>query len=212
MPRFGAPGTPSAPGAFETIDAAMRALLQPALAVTLLASVAAAGDSPRLVDIDGVDHGALDSADRAAAVLFFVMSDCPISNQYSPEIDRICTQFGPDGVDCFLVYVDPELDATEVRRHQLEYGHEGRPAILDSGRSLVRAAGATITPEAAVFSSAGELVYRGRINNLYAALGKPRRRPTVHDLRRALDQMLAGRPVAEPRTEAVGCYIPPAEL
>ena len=49
--------------------------------------------------------------------------------------------------------------------------------------------------------------YRGRIDNQYAALGKPRRVVTVHDLRDALDAVLAGRPVANPETEAFGCFI-----
>ena len=52
------------------------------------------------------------------------------------------------------------------------------------------------------------MVYRGRIDNVYAALGKRRPEATEHDLRKALDEVLSGRPVAEPRTQAIGCYIP----
>jgi hypothetical protein len=51
--------------------------------------------------------------------------------------------------------------------------------------------------------------YRGRIDNQYAALGKPRRVVTVHDLRDALDALVAGRPVVHPETEAFGCVIAP---
>lgn len=180
--------------------------------VLLLSALPLAAESPRLVDVDGVDHGALASSGRAATVLFYVMSDCPISNQYAPEIGRICSEYEEKGVDCFLVYVDPEIKPDAVRRHQQAYGHEGRPAIIDRDRLLVAASGATITPEAALFSAAGDLVYLGRINNLYVALGKARRRPTVHDLRRAIDRTLDGMPAPELRTQAVGCYIPPAEL
>ena len=42
-----------------------------------------------------------------------------------------------------------------------------------------------------------------------ARIGKPRRVITVHDLRDALDAVIAGKPVARPRTEAIGCYITP---
>ena len=46
------------------------------------------------------------------------------------------------------------------------------------------------------------------LDNRYIALGKSRPAATVHDLREALDAIVAGKPVAHPRTEAVGCYIP----
>ena len=45
------------------------------------------------------------------------------------------------------------------------------------------------------------------IDNQYAALGKPRRVVTTHDVRDALDAVLAGRAVAHPETEAFGCFI-----
>ena len=40
--------------------------------------------------------------------------------------------------------------------------------------------------------------------------GKRRRIVTEHDLRDALDAVLAGKPVAKSRTRAIGCFIPEA--
>ena len=57
-------------------------------------------------------------------------------------------------------------------------------------------------------SGAGEVEYRGRIDNRYEQLGRERRVVTVRDLRDALDAVLTGRPVARPATEPVGCFIP----
>ena len=173
-------------------------------------SVAALFAQP-LTDVVGVEHGALDDNSRKATVLFFVMTDCPISNQFSPEINRICDAYEPQGVGCFLTYVDPEKSSDEIQAHASEYGHS-RPALHDRDRALTAKAEATITPEAAVFSPHGELLYRGRINNLYAALGKSRQRASVHDLRRALDEIVAGKEVSIPRTQAIGCFMPPKEL
>ena len=175
-----------------------------------LACAAALG-AQSLRDVAGKGHGALDDGRRNATVLFFVMTDCPISNQFSPEINRICDAYEPKGVGCFLVYVDPEKTVEEIGAHASEYGHS-RPALHDLDRELTKKAGATITPEAAVFSPDGEMRYRGRINNLYASLGKSRQRASVHDLRRALDEILAGKEVSTPRTQAVGCFMPPKEL
>src|SRR5262249_12755086 len=76
------------------------------------------------------------------------------------------------------------------------------------GRALVRRAGARMVPEAAVFGPDGQRKYLGRIDDLYADLGKRRARATSRDLRDALDAVLADRPVPRPVTQAVGCFIP----
>ncbi|MCB9385339.1 MAG: hypothetical protein H6509_12060 [Bryobacterales bacterium] len=178
----------------------------------ICAAAAFAAGPILLRDVDGVSHGTLQDGERKATVLFFVLTDCPISNVFAPEIDRICTEYGEKGVGCFLVYVDPEKSDAEIRAHAAAFGHGDRPAIHDVDRALTEKVGATITPEAAVFSPSGEMIYRGRIDNLYASLGKARRQATEHDLRNALDEILAGAPVTTPRTQAIGCFMPPKTL
>jgi len=79
--------------------------------------------------------------------------------------------------------------------------------VLDHDHKLTRFAGAEVTPEAAVFDGKGLLVYRGRIDNLYADFGKKRAKPTRRDLRETLDALLAGKRLAKRTTKAVGCYI-----
>ena len=144
-----------------------------------------------------------------AEVLFFITHDCPISNFYVPEIQRICKDYGGRNVSCALVYVDPQMNAAAVRKHLSDFGYKGIPAILDSKHRVVEAAGAKVTPEAIVIGHDGKILYAGRIDNFYAGLGKPRRQATVHDLRNALEETLAGKPVTTPKTDPVGCYIPP---
>ncbi|MBI1358450.1 MAG: hypothetical protein GC160_29285 [Acidobacteria bacterium] len=189
-----------------------RVALRIALGLAFAALTAMAGEVVRLTDIDGVDHGRLDSAPGRATAVFFILSDCPISNQLAPEINRICTDYSGRGVRCYLAYVDPEVSADGIRRHQRDFSYDCCTPLHDASRALTEAAGATITPEAAIFSPTGELLYRGRINDLYAGLGKKRREPTEHDVRRALDEILAGKAVSRPRTQAIGCYVPPKEL
>ncbi len=183
-----------------------RALLGLWLLTAPWAGAAGPGE-PVLQSIDGTRHGTLDDGARVARVLFFVTNDCPISNQFAPEMNRICDEYKTQGVGCYLAYVDPYLTAADVKQHVTEFSHTCCPAILDSKHELVDRARATVTPEAAVFSRRGELAYRGRINNLYAGFGKRRRVATQHDLRDALDRVLAGQPVETPRTEAIGCFI-----
>ncbi len=142
-----------------------------------------------------------------AVVLLFVMRDCPISNAFAPEIECIRAEYEPRGVAFDLVYADPDETPERARAHAADYGHGSR-VLLDPEHVLVRHAGATKTPEAALFSPAGVLLYRGRIDDRFADYGKQRPAPTKRDLRAALDAILAGRAPEPTRTEVIGCFLP----
>ena len=111
-----------------------------------------------------------------------------------------------------MVYEDVGIDESSMQKHLKEYGYVGIPAVIDSRRKIATRSHATVTPEAVLIDSKGDVRYRGRIDNFYAALGKPRQQVTVHDLRDALDAILAGRRVPNPETKALGCYIVPADI
>jgi hypothetical protein len=160
-----------------------------------------------LHDIDGVLREPLKVEKGRVEALFFVTNDCPVSNYYSHEIRRICEDYAPRGAGCSLVYTDPSLTDEQARQHAKEYGHGAYPKIVDRAHALVKATGAAVTPTAVLVKPDGSIAYRGRIDNFYAGLGRPRRVVTEHDLRDALDAVLAGKPVAKAETSPVGCYI-----
>lgn len=144
---------------------------------------------------------------ETAAVLFFIQQDCPISNRYAPEIARIVQDYKSKPVRFFLIYVDATVSAKEIEQHGREFSLPQIPVIHDAKHQLIAAVGATVTPEVAVVGQKGSIVYRGRIDNLYQALGKARRVVTERDLRNALDAILQNRKVTVARTAAIGCYI-----
>lgn len=155
-------------------------------------------------DIDGTSWSLLAPPQDRLDLLFFLSTDCPISNRYAPEIERMCREYSPKGVRCFAVYPDA-VDEAVVRRHRREFGFPDTiPAIID--RALVRAVAPRVTPEAAIYAQRGRL-YRGRIDDLYVDVGRSRREPTRHDVRLALDAALGGRPVSMSDTQAIGCAI-----
>ena len=157
--------------------------------------------------VDG-GSGDLFAPSGVANVLFFVSSDCPISNGYAPEIQRLCADYRKKGVSCALVYEDVAMDAAAVRTHRESYRYRDIPAVIDTAHAIASAAQATVTPQAVVVAAGGGVKYRGRIDNRYEQLGKLRRVVTIHDLRDALDAVSAGRTVVRPVTEPVGCFIP----
>ena len=166
--------------------------------------------SPRVRDLNGAWLTPFQPAGKAH-VLFFVSSDCPVSNSYAPEIQRLCALYGTKGVGCSLMYEDLGLDGRAARRHLDEYRYRGMAAAVESDRVIATRAKASVTPQAVLIDASGTIRYRGRIDNFYAALGKPRQHVTVHDLSDALDAVLSGQAVAHPETEALGCSIVPAE-
>ena len=157
-------------------------------------------------DIDGRSMAPFQPAGKAN-VLLFIQTDCPISNSYAPEIQRICKAYESRGVGCSLAYEDVRVEAPAVRKHLKDFSYSAIPATIDSSRALADRAKATITPAAVVVDASGAVRYRGRIDNFYASLGKPRQHVTEHDLVDALDAILAGKPVPKPETEALGCFI-----
>jgi hypothetical protein len=170
--------------------------------------VADKGVVTALSDIHGVRQRLWEGSDAAATVLVFTLQDCPIANSYIPTLNKLAEEYGPRGIRMLLVHVDPQLTMEAARAHAEEFQIHA-PVVIDRQHAWVARAGATRSPEVAVFSPAGDIVYSGRIDDRYAGLGKRRTHVTSHDLREAIEAVLAGRPVSQTKTEAIGCFIPP---
>ena len=159
-------------------------------------------------DIDGKVRNPFESEHSIASVLIFITHDCPISNAYSPELSRLRNEYEEKGFKMMLIYVDPDASTEGIKVHLKEYSLVGYTAIADPTHRLVKATGATVTPEVAVVLPDGSISYRGRIDNMYPALGQRRRVITEKDLRNALNAIIENKPVKIARTQAVGCYMP----
>ncbi len=147
-----------------------------------------------------------ESVDAVVNLFFFTRSDCPISNRYAPRVRGLHARFAPRKVAFWLVYSDPDESVWAIQEHVSEYEYPGK-ILLDREHQLVRLTGVRVTPEVAVFNAAREMVYRGRIDDQYVDFGNFRAAPTQHDLEDAVEATLQGRPVADPRTAAIGCFI-----
>jgi len=156
-------------------------------------------------NLDGKPVDPFTSSSGRLVVLLFVRTDCPISNRYAPTIRKLHEKF-QGKADFWLVYPDAGESASRIRTH-VEQFHFAIPALRDVHRDLVKRAQATITPEAAVFDSAGKLVYHGRIDNWYEDFGRSRAAPTTHELDSAIGNTLDGKPTVSDHANAVGCYI-----
>lgn len=211
---MGPPGTVGRRLSPMTILRRTSALVCTALAalVTACATPGSAALPPptAVTGLDGRLRDPFAGRDGRTLVLVFVDVDCPISNVYAPEVGRLATEYGPRGVDVELVYAVPDRDAATIRAHVAAYDYRV-PVLLDPSQELVQRAGVTTTPEVAVFRADGRLAYRGRIDDRYQVLGARRAQASRHDLRVALDDLLAGRPIEVEFTPPIGCPIPPPD-
>jgi hypothetical protein len=137
-------------------------------------------------------------------VYVFTTTDCPISNRYAPEVQRLAAKF-KGHASFVLVYPVPTDTDAVIREHHNKFGYS-LPSVRDIDQRLVRRTGATMMPEVAVVQG-NAVLYRGRIDDRYIDLGKDRPAPTQRDLESALDAAIAGKPIAVKQTQAVGCIL-----
>ena len=179
------------------------------VAMALLSSTMSWGkeaSNPVYTDVAGRKHWLPGSGECRALALIFVAHQCPMANAYAPEIGRLCKEYSKQGIAFRVVYSERDLNFAEAARHAKEYAYPC-PAILDRELRLATRFGATITPQAALISPSGDVLYLGRIDDIYADYGKRRARPQNRDLRNAIEDTLAARAVVRPKTPALGCRI-----
>jgi Flp pilus assembly protein TadD len=175
--------------------------------ITVLVVATAAQAQTRLSDLDGRTVDPFQPvAGRRATAFVFTTTDCPIANRYAPAIRRLYETYRKQGIQFWLVYVNPRETADTIRRHAAQF-ELPLPALRDNAHDLVRQLGVTVTPEVALVDGQGQTLYRGRIDDRHAELGVDRPVATQHDFADALASIVAGRSVAAPTTRAVGCII-----
>ena len=141
---------------------------------------------------------------QLTTVLVFTTTDCPISNRYAPEIQRLAVKFANEFRFVF-VYPVPADSEEKIREHRQKFG--GGEWLRDPLQEMVKLTGVTVTPEVAIVTADKKILYRGRIDDRYIAFGKDRPQPTVRDLERSLEAISAGKPVPVAETRAIGCII-----
>jgi peroxiredoxin len=163
----------------------------------------------RLKTADGKTAALYDLKDKKAVVVVFLSFDCPVSTSYAPVLAEMAKVYADKGVAFLGVDPSDEGDAAAVAKQAADFNLPF-PVLKDEGRAAAGALRAEVTPEAFVLDGGFVLRYRGRIDDGYYARLKRSREVTHHDLKDALDAVLAGKDAPTPVTKAVGCPLPSA--
>jgi peroxiredoxin/mono/diheme cytochrome c family protein len=189
----------------------MSLLMTFALASVALADSEASSDKlgtkiePALVDAAGKTVPFASLQGEKATVVLFLSFDCPNSNGYTPTILDLHQTFGKKGVK-FVGISETDLTADELKAKVAEYKLPF-PVFADPKQLIADTFKAKTTPEAFVLDHNLVLRYRGRIDNMFVERLRRSPKVTDHDLKNAIEDQVAGKPVRTPVTKAVGCPI-----
>lgn len=158
-------------------------------------------DDFKLPDANGAEHSLNSLKGKKGTVLIFVATKCPVSNAYNERMEKLAQDYKAKDINVIGINSNVTEPAAEVKSHAADK-HLTFTILKDDGNKIADRLGATRTPEAYVLDASGKLVYHGRIDNSQKLEGI-----TSNDLRDALDELLAGKPITKTTAVAFGCTI-----
>lgn len=164
------------------------------------AAIGSAAPEFELNDLSGQPR-ALKNYRGKLLVVAFISARCPISNAYKDRIRTVADDYAKRGVEFVGINSSADESVAEVRAHA-EQNKLAFTILKDPGNVAADAYAAERTPKVYVIDGEGVLRYQGRIDN-----SQNPRLVKRNDLRAALDELLAGKPVTTASTQAMGCLI-----
>jgi peroxiredoxin len=163
-------------------------------------------DNITLHDAAGKARSLYDLKGKKAIVVVFLSFECPVSTSYSSVLAELAKTYRDKQVAFVAVDSSDDGDAVHLAKQAAEFKLPF-PVFKDENFRAADAFKADTVPSAFVLDHNFVLRYRGRIDDGYYARLKKNGRITRHDLRQALDEVLAGKAVSEPATKPIGCAI-----
>jgi len=168
-----------------------------------------------LKGIDGKIYTLKSFSASSVLVVVFTCNHCPTAQAYEERIKKLTSDYKAQKVAVVAISSnDPnairldELGYTDlsdtyeemkIRAKDLNYNF---PYLFDGGdQKTALAYGPVATPHIFIFDKNRKLQYNGRIDDVE----KPSGIPKNNDARKALDELLAEKPVSTPTTKTFGC-------
>ena len=169
----------------------------------------AAAPSFDLPAADGNDYALSDFADSEALLIAFTCNHCPYAQAKIPVLNDLAAEYE----EVAVVGINPNDksqypdDSFERMRELVDDGTVAYDAYLrDESQEVAKAYGAVCTPDPFLFENRdGEfaLTYHGRLDDAL----NPDEEPTRHDMREAIEAVLAGEEIDEEFRPSRGCSI-----
>lgn len=142
-------------------------------------------------------------------IIVTLHDQCVISTYYTHTLNDLHREFSDDDFNWTGIFSFTSATTDKMTAFKNKYNLT-IPLVLDYDQSICSLHNMHITPEVVVLDrSSREIMYKGRIDNAYARIGKKRPKPNIHNLRQALRALQKGDLPIKKETEAIGCYITP---
>ncbi len=163
-----------------------------------------AGDTLVLPAADVIqDFDAMLGREGRAVCFAFLHPGCPLAQEYGPVLQDVARRFAGAGIRFVGVVCECD-DPAEIAAYRREFGI-AFPIHLDTDFALAEALDATTTPEVVLVDRDRQIRYAGRIDDRYKIRGVMTPGDAEPELANAIQDLLAGREIREPRTKAAGC-------
>jgi peroxiredoxin len=160
-----------------------------------------------LPGVDGRNYSLADFADAKLLIVVFSCNHCPFVVGSEDRMNRFCAEYRPRGVEMIAINSnETEGHPTDSFEHMVQRAQErgfAFPYVRDESQEAALAYGALRTPHFYVFDADRTLRYTGRMDDNPREPGQE----TTHELAGAVDDLLAGRDVAVPLTNPIGCNV-----
>lgn len=148
-----------------------------------------------------VQVGTTTSSSQVATVIEFLSAKCPCSLGYDARIESLFERYQAKGIR--FIAINSSFDETAIEE-QDHLRHAGLkfPVLMDRGNLVADQMKAKVTPEFFVVDRKLVIRYHGRLDD-----SRDPASVTTNSLQIALDELLAGKHVAEPEGHSIGCAI-----
>ncbi|MFM2207125.1 MAG: hypothetical protein RL213_1100 [Bacteroidota bacterium] len=160
----------------------------------------------RLTDLDGRPLEFRTANPGQHQVIVFLLTDCPACQSYTRPLKELSRTYGKKGITFCGIFPGHYQTWEEMKEFRRIYRIDF-PLFADPDNSLVRRLQATTAPQVFVLDPSGNTVYSGRIDDWMYAVGKKRAVITRHELRSALEAVIAGKKPDPSQTVPIGCII-----
>ncbi len=188
-------------------------LLTPAFAAEKTETTATVGqqiDDFSLQDFRGEQHNLTDFADSKLVAVAFLGTECPLAKLYGPRLQKLADEYEAQGVTFLGIYPNRQDSISEIANFARVL-HVEFPLLKDVGNLVADQFGAERTPQVFLLDENRVVRYAGRVDDQYgideASTGYANQEVRRRHLAEAIDELLAGKSVTEPLTEAPGCII-----
>lgn len=157
--------------------------------------------------MDGKKYSLEHFTDKKILVVMFICAHCPYVLAIEDRLIQLRKDYESKGVQligiCANDPTDYEGDRPEnLKKRALEKDY-GFPYLVDETQEVARVFHAVCTPDIYVYDANRKLAYHGRLDDNW----KEESKVTKHELREALNGLLAGKNPAPAQMPSMGCSI-----